>query len=263
MLSALPTPKRLPGARRIGTAALAAALSVSAGAAASAAPAADPDIAGLQRWIEESVSAAWTADRSAGTGTRGAGTQPETAPLRVEVRVGSLGARPRLPACSRVEPFLPPNARLWGPSHIGVRCAEGGSWSMMVPVTVSVYGPALVADRPLAAGAGADPESFRIDQVDLTRARGAPVADPALLAGRTLARSLSAGEVLRTQDLRVPQTVAAGDPVRIRLLGQGFTVSSDGFALAGAGEGQPLRVRTSAGKMLVGTVRARVVEVRL
>ncbi|HMM51038.1 MAG TPA: flagellar basal body P-ring formation chaperone FlgA [Burkholderiaceae bacterium] len=263
MLSDLPNPKRPPTARRIGAAVFGAALSVAAGAAATAAPSADPDTAGLQRWVEESVAAAWAADRAAGAGSRAAGADPEAAAPRVEVRVGSLGTRPRLPACARLEPFLPPNARLWGPSHIGVRCTQGGSWSMMVPVTVSVYGPALVADRPLAAGASADPGSFRIDQVDLTRARGAPVADPALLAGRTLARPLSAGEPLRAEDLRVPQTVAAGDPVQIRLLGQGFTVSSDGFALAGAGEGQSLRVRTSAGKMLVGTVRARVVEVRL
>lgn len=263
MLLDLPNPKRPPAVRRVGMAALVAALSVAAGAAAAAAPAVDPDTAGLQRWVEESVAAAWTADRSAGARGPGAGASPEAAPLRVEVRVGSLGTRPRLPACTRLEPFLPPNVRLWGPSHIGVRCTEGGSRSMMVPVTVSVYGPALVADRPLAAGASADPESFRVDQVDLTRARGSPVADPALLAGRTLARPLSAGELLRAEDLRVPQTVAAGDPVRIRLLGQGFAVSSDGFALAAAGEGQPLRVRTAAGKMLVGTVRARVVEVRL
>ncbi|HMN84305.1 MAG TPA: flagellar basal body P-ring formation chaperone FlgA, partial [Burkholderiaceae bacterium] len=174
-----------------------------------------------------------------------------------------LGGRPRLPACARFEPFVPPSARLWGPSHIGVRCVEGGSWTMMVPVTVSVYGPALVADRPLAAGAAADPDSFRIDQVDLTAARGAPVADPAQLAGRALARPLRAGEPLRAQDLRVLQTVAAGDPVRIRLVGPGFTVSSDGFALAGAGEGQSLRVRTGTGRLLVGTVHDRVVEVKL
>lgn len=256
-----PAQERCAPTRRAGVAAIAVAMLMAAGAAKAAPGSSDePGTADLQRWVEASAAAAWTG-RQGDADSHGAASNG--APIRVEVRVGSLGGRPRLPACTRFEPFLPPNARLWGPSHIGVRCVEGGSWTMMVPVTVSVYGPALVADRPLAAGAAADIDSFRLDRIDLTATRGTPVADAALLAGRALARPLRAGEPLRAQDLRVPQTVAAGDPVRIRLLGQGFAVSSDGFALAGAGEGQSLRVRTSAGRMLVGTVRDRVVEVRL
>jgi len=47
------------------------------------------------------------------------------------------------------------------------------------------------------------------------------------------------------------------------VIGEGFTISSEGFAVVGAGEGQTLRVRTGQGKLLVGTVRERVVEVRL
>lgn len=273
MLHDKPAPKWPAPTRRVGGAAIAAAIAAAVAAAVAAAtlvaagaavaapgPSDEPGTAELQRWVEASAAAALTAGQGDADGRDAASKEP---PVRVEVRVGSLGSRPRLPACARFEPFLPPNARLWGPSHIGVRCVEGGSWTMMVPVTVSVYGPALVADRPLAAGTAADVDSFRLDQIDLTGARGAPVADAALLAGRTLARPLRAGEPLRAQDLRVLQTVAAGDPVRIRLLGQGFTVSSEGFALAGAGEGQSLRVRTSAGRMLVGTVRDRVIEVKL
>jgi flagella basal body P-ring formation protein FlgA len=69
--------------------------------------------------------------------------------------------------------------------------------------------------------------------------------------------------MLRANDLRVPRTVSAGDPIRIRLIGQGFAVSAEGFAMAAAGEGEPLRVRTGSGKMLVGIVRERILEVRL
>src|SRR5690606_5786912 len=121
--------------------------------------------------------------------------------------------------------------------------------------TVSVFGPALVANLPIRIGALADPEAFRVEEVDLTRTHGQPVSDPALLEGRAIGRPLAAGQVLRANDLRIPQAVAAGDPVRIRLLGRGFTISTEGFAMASAGEGQSLRVRTGAGKLLVGTVR--------
>jgi len=217
----------------------------------------------LQRWIEESAASTWTIRLPAGADAAAADGADGDAGLRVEVKVGRLNRGMRLAPCARIEPFLPPNARLWGRSFVGVRCAEGASWATMIPVTVSVFGPALIANLPMPAGSMPRPDDFRIDEVDWTRTTGLPVTDPAWLAGRSLARPLSAGQVLRANDLRVPQTIAAGDPVRIRMVGTGFSVSASGFALGGAGEGQSLRVRTETGRMLVGTVRERTVEIRL
>lgn len=220
----------------------------------------------LQRWVEQSAMSAWTA-RSPGETSEApaeAGAADAGHPgVRVEVRVGRLHPGARLAPCTRIEPFLPPNARLWGRGYIGARCTQGASWSTMIPVTVSVFGPALVANLPLAMGSVPQPADFRIEEVDWTRNAGTPVSDPALLAGRSLGRPLSAGQVLQANDLRVQQTVAAGDPVRIRVIGHGFSISASGYAVTAAGEGQSLRVRTEAGKMLVGTVRERAVEVRL
>ncbi len=217
------------------------------------------DAAQWQQWVEQAAAATW----ATGLGTATEGKHDQSPAVRVVVSFGDSGVRLQLAPCKQMEPFLPPNTRLWGRSYVGVRCVEGASWSTLLPVTVSVFGPALVAALPIAAGAPADPQAFRVDEVDWTRTGGTPVNDPALLDGRALARPLSAGQVLRAEDLRVPQTVFAGDPVRIRMIGKGFAISTEGFALAGAGEGQRLRVRTGAGKLLMGTVRARAVEVRL
>lgn len=231
--------------------------------AASAASSAPSPLAGLapqlQRWLEESAASTWTI-RLPGNGGTG---ESDAAGLRVEVQIGRLNPGMRLAPCARIEPFLPPNAKLWGRGYVGVRCAEGASWSTMIPVTVSVYGPALVANLPMPAGAMPRAGDFRLEEVDWTRAPGMPVSDPAWLDGRSLGRPLSAGQTLRADDLRVPQTIAAGDPVRIRMVGDGFSVSASGFAMAGAGDGQSLRVRTETGRMLVGTVRDRIVEIRL
>lgn len=212
----------------------------------------------LQRWVEESAASTWTT-RLPGTD----GDDSALGGLRVEVKIGRLNPGMRLAPCARIEPFLPSNARLWGRGYVGVRCVEGASWSTMIPVTVSVYGPALVANLPMPMGAMPRPDDFRIEEVDWTRSAGVPVSDAGWLEGRSLGRPLAAGQVLRADDLRVPQTVAAGDPVRIRMIGTGFSVSSSGFAMAAAGEGQSLRVRTETGRMLVGTVRDRTVEIRL
>jgi flagella basal body P-ring formation protein FlgA len=182
---------------------------------------------------------------------------------RVEVVVGALDPRLQLAPCARVEPYLLPGTRLWGRTAIGVRCLEGAAWTVALPVTVTIRGRALVAGEPLAAGAVPPAGSLRLEEAELTREPGTPLTDPAQLVGRTLIRPLAAGQVLRAEHFRVTQSVAAGDPVRIQMVGQGFTIQADGQALAGAGEGQSVRVRTEGGRIVAGTLRGRTVEVRI
>lgn len=182
---------------------------------------------------------------------------------RVGIEIGQLDPRLQLAPCRRIEPHLLPGTRLWGRTAIGVRCVDGASWSVALPVTVTVHGRALVAGEPLAVGSAPGAASLRIEEVELTREPGTPVTDPAQLAGRVMARPLGAGQVLRMEHLRVQPTVSAGDPVRIQVIGQGFVIQAEGQALAAAGDGQPIRVRTDSGRVLAGTLRGRTVDVRI
>jgi flagella basal body P-ring formation protein FlgA len=182
---------------------------------------------------------------------------------RVEVEVGQLDPRLRLAPCARIEPFVPGGARLWGRSLIGVRCIEGANWNVSLPINVRVFGQVLVANTTVVAGAPASVPDFRMAEVDLTREGRNVLNDPAALAGKILTRTISAGQPLRADHLRVPLAVSPGDPVRIRLLGNGFEVAAEGVALSGAGDGQPLRIRTDTGRVLSGTARGRLVEIRM
>jgi flagellar basal body P-ring formation protein FlgA len=182
---------------------------------------------------------------------------------RVEVQVGQLDPRVQLAPCQQIEPYLLPGTRLWGRTAIGVRCVEGANWRVALPVTVSVWGKALVAAAPLSAGMLPSEELWREDEVELTRETGTPVTDPAQLVGKTLIRQVAAGQTLRHEFFRIAQTVAPGDPVQIRLNGRGFSILADGQALAGAGEGQSLRARTDSGRVVGGTLRGRTVEIDL
>jgi flagella basal body P-ring formation protein FlgA len=72
------------------------------------------------------------------------------------------------------------------------------------------------------------------------------------------------GHVLRQADLKARQWFAAGDTVRIVGAGPGFAISSDGLALSPGIEGQPVKVRTEGGRVVVGrATAARQVEVAL
>ncbi len=190
-------------------------------------------------------------ERSVGTGRR------------FEVKIGELDPRLQLAPCNRIEPFLPPGGRLWGRSFVGLRCLQGAAWSVSLPVTVTVWGPSLVAASALPAGMQPGPADFRLEEVELTREPATLVADTAQLAGRVLSRPMAAGQPLRADHLRVLPTISAGDPIKIRVIGEGFSIVTDGVALSPGGDGQPLRVRMESGKIVSGTVRDRSVEIRL
>ena len=184
---------------------------------------------------------------------------------RFEVQFQPPAVAPVLGPCARTEFFLPAGARPWGRLSVGVRCAEGAAWTVMVPVSVRAWGSALVAQVPLAAGSVPGPQDVREQEAELTREPAAGLLrDAASLQGKTLARAVGAGQVLRADMLRVVQVIQAGDPVRLRMGGTGFAVTAGAQALASAGEGQQVRVRTDFGKVLTGIARdGRVVDVAL
>ncbi len=175
---------------------------------------------------------------------------------RIEVTVGQLDPRLQLAPCTRIEPFLPASSRLWGRGHVGMRCTAGATWSVQVPVMVRVHGPALVATRPLAVNSPLTPDDFSVVEVEWTREAQGVVTDAAQLDNRVLTRPIAAGQPVPLLALRAPQVIAAGDPVKVQGQGRGFAISADAIALSGAQDGQVVRVRTDAGRILTGTARA-------
>lgn len=204
--------------------------------------------------LDEAAVRAFVSQQVAGSGTE---------MTRFDVRLGQLDLAALAP-CRRTETFLPASGRLWGRGSIGVRCTEGATWTVMLPVTVSVWGQAVVAAAPLAAGTVLGPQDVRLQEIELTREPASLLRDAQLVAGRTLTRMVNPGQALRADMVRVTSVVQTGDPVRLRLLGTGYAVVASGQALHAAGEGQPVRVRTELGKILTGVAReGRQVDVAL
>jgi flagella basal body P-ring formation protein FlgA len=182
-----------------------------------------------------------------------AGTQQAGAGLRVEIEVGRLDARLRLAPCQQVEPYLPAHTRLWGKTRIGLRCTQGPArWNVFLPIAVKVYGKALVATVPLAAGATVAGADVAQAEVDLAEDPSVAMMDANLVIGRTVARSVNAGQSLRQAHLKPRQWFAAGETVRVVAVGTGFSVAGEGQALTPGVEGQSARVRTESGRVLTG-----------
>jgi flagella basal body P-ring formation protein FlgA len=174
-------------------------------------------------------------------------------PLRVDVQLGTLDPRLRLGPCERIEPYLPPRTRLWGRSRIGLRCLQGPArWNVYLPVTVRVFGPALVATRALPVGSVIGPGDLAQAEVDLAEDASNALREADLAVGRTLARAIDAGRSLRQAHLQPRQWFAAGETVQVVAQGEGFAVSGEAQALTPGIEGQPARVRTGRGRVLSG-----------
>lgn len=184
---------------------------------------------------------------------------------RVEFTIGRLDARLKLAPCQKIQPYLPPGTRLWGKSRVGLRCTQGPvAWNVYLPVTVKVYGQAVVAASSLGQGQELSATDLRTTEVDLAEEASPALLNLAEAVGRPLARALAPGQTLRQAHLKARQWFAAGETVKLVAQGTGFAVSSEGQALTPGIEGQAARVRTDNGRIVTGTpVGERQVEIRL
>jgi flagella basal body P-ring formation protein FlgA len=172
---------------------------------------------------------------------------------RVEVIVGQLDPRLRLAPCTRIEPYLPTNVRLWGKSRIGLRCKEGRTaWNVYLPIVVKVWSPALVVPAGAVAGSVLAEGDLAEAEVDLADELTPTFLDRTLVVGRTLSQPLRPGQAVRQGHIKSRQWFAAGETVKIVAVGAGFALEGIGQALTPGIEGQPAKVRTENGRVVTG-----------
>ena len=181
----------------------------------------------------------------------------------VEVAVGEPDARLQLAPCARMEPFLPPNARLWGRSHIGVRCVEGAAWTAYVPIVVRSFGQTPVAARAIPRGQAFGPDDVRMERVEITQYPLGELATGVDLEGRVATRPITAGEPIRRNQAKLPPSIQPGDAVRVVIEAPGFVVATEGKALTSAANGDGVQVALEGGKTVWGMANpGKVVQIR-
>ena len=192
-----------------------------------------------QQWLDEAL----------------ARNMPAQSPLRMEVSVGALDERLRLAPCTRVEPYLPAGARLWGRTRLGLRCQDAAvRWNVFLPVTIKAYGPAWVLTGDVTMGSVLTVADATETEVDWAAENASIVAEPSLWVGQVAARHLKAGQALRQPMLRAPQIFQAGALVRVVAQGRGYAISAGGQAMTAGAAGQTVRIKMDNGKIVTGIV---------
>lgn len=242
-----PSPHPLAMRWRIRTApaCLAAALAFHAAPLQAAQPA-----AGWQEAVQEAAQQTWAAM------PRPDPAAPADA-LRFEVALGALPAMQPLAPCARMEPQWPAGMKPWGKLRVPIKCVEGAVlWKVYLPVTVKAWGRAWTVQTALPAGTALDAQHLIQQEVDFAAQPSPPVSEKHHLVGRSLARSLEAGQAIRQGDLKQRQWFAAGDVVKIVSQGNGFHVVGEGTAVSSGLEGIPVRIRMASGRVVTGRATA-------
>lgn len=176
---------------------------------------------------------------------------------RVSFKPGSIDSRLALAKCQQplsVE-FSSDPWKTTTPSLL-VACDSSRPWRMFVTASVSIYGPALVAARPLTRGERISRELLTVKPVEINASRRGIITAIDQAVGLQVRRSVNTGSLITPDMLSVPDAIERGDHVVITAQTGSFSVRARGKALASAGVGEQVLVQNLRSSR---TVKARVV----
>ena len=180
-----------------------------------------------------------------------------------QVRILPLDPRLRLPACSKIEGFLPRSDNLLGMVTIGLTCPGPQPWQIFATAQVRLIRPVVTVTRSLARGDKLASEDLQLTPEDISQAPAGLFTDPKSLLGRTVRRNLSPSSVVTERDLEPDLAVSRGQRVEMMAsLGNGF-VTADGQALQDGRLGETIRIRNLRSKKIIDGVVSGPGQVRI
>ncbi len=171
---------------------------------------------------------------------------------KFNVRINALDQRLRLSQCDTpLEAFLPPGARLYGKTTVGVRCTDAKPWKIFVPATVALYEKVLATSRTIVKG-----EVLRPDDLTLVSKQVGPASQSHFRSveqaiGFIAKRSIPTGKILTAHMVQAPRLVQAGQEVILLATTPQLEVRMKGKALSDGSRGDVIRVRNVRSKRVV------------
>lgn len=211
-----------------------------------------PWLAALAGCLAAGVQAAGPQDPAAVQAHAERFLKTQTTGLPGQVRIQVKPPRAVLPACSALDAFQPPGSRGIGKFSVGVRCLAPQTWTVYLPAQVQLIAAYAVTRAPLPPNHVVTATDIALREGDLGSLPADVATDPGALLGYRTVSGLAAGAPLRTALLRPPLVVQQGQTTRLVLNGPGFSVQSEGQALANAGRGDRVRVKTRSGQVVSG-----------
>lgn len=168
------------------------------------------------------------------------------------VRAGSLDSRLRLARCDiPLEAFQPGGSRALGNTTIGVRCTGSTSWTLYVPVSVSLFGEVVVAARPLTRATLLTAADLKLARRDLAQLHNGYFDTIDQAIGMQAGRNIAVDTAISTVLVKEPLAVKRGQRVNLVALAGGLEVRMAGEAMSDGTTGQRIKVRNLRSKRVV------------
>jgi len=178
-----------------------------------------------------------------------AGVSPDN--IEVSVQAPRVS---QLPACDRIQPYLPRHQHLRARMTVGVRCTGAQAWTTFVPATIRRYGYYYVAKQVIRPGDVITHDLLATRRGDLLSLPKDVVLDEAQALGHFAMQRIAAGVPVSRRTLRSPNMIRRGQTVRTQIYGRGFVATSQAQALQNGKPGAEIKIRTSGGKIITGVV---------
>jgi flagella basal body P-ring formation protein FlgA len=146
---------------------------------------------------------------------------------------------------------------LRGPSVLRVGIDVDGQTQRTISVTadVRIWRPVLVANHMLRRGEEIVPESYGLDERDVTKVRGNYYVDALMLQDMQAKRTLSVGDIITDKHVQKIPVIKRGDFIKLVARAGRMSMSTAGEALQDGGVGDRIRVKNSdSGKVIYGHV---------
>jgi len=179
----------------------------------------------------------------------------QTASLPGKVTIEVAAPRAALPVCSVFDAFQPTGSRGMGKTTVGVRCLAPSRWTVYLAAQIRVIGSYVVTREALPANHVLDAADLAWREGDLGSLPVDVITNADDLKGYRTVSGLAAGAPLRHALLRAPLVVQQGQTARLVLNGPGFSIQSEGQALANASRGDRVRVKTPSGGVVSGVAQ--------
>lgn len=172
---------------------------------------------------------------------------------RIEYRVGALDYRLNVGTCAKPLAIeTKDNVTTSSRINLQISCQQAAdSWSIYLPVDLSMHRSVVVSVKPLAHGSTIGADDVRLAEYDVSQINGQYLSELEEVVGKDVKRPIAAGAPILSQQLLPPLMVRRGEAVTINAASKIVAVRSAGIALTDGRLGEQIRIKNQSSTRIV------------
>jgi flagella basal body P-ring formation protein FlgA len=171
---------------------------------------------------------------------------------RIEYSAAALDTRQSLPDCAApLNVTTREQAQLSARLNLQVSCNKGESWSIYVPIDLTIYRPIVIAVKPLTHGTTVSADDVQLSDTNVTQLTGQYLTSLDEVIGKDVKRAIASGSPVLDQQLEPPLLVRRGESVVISAASDIIAVKVAGIALTDGRLGEQIRIKNLSSTRIV------------